>query len=130
LNEATRRYLREFVPAIVVYALVVLFARPLVDHAPGTTARVLFALAPMVPTIFVVRAIVRRILAGDELERRICLQAMAISNLGVGLVSFTLAFLASAGVFKLDGADALVWVFPSLLGSYGIARYWAGRRYR
>ncbi|PKM02076.1 MAG: hypothetical protein CVV15_13815, partial [Gammaproteobacteria bacterium HGW-Gammaproteobacteria-5] len=70
------------------------------------------------------------ILARDELQRRIDLEAIAIASIGVGLGSLSLALLIVARVWDVSGRSALLWVLPALSLSYGLARYWVARRYR
>ena len=98
-------------------------------HPPGFW-RPVIALLPVLPIIFVMRAMVRVIRDSDELERRIELEAVAISALLVGTGFFSAGLLASANVIALAGDSVAVWVLPALCGIYGIAKCWAVRRYR
>jgi hypothetical protein len=82
----------------------------------------------MVPVAFVVRAMVRLVLASDELERRIQLEAISIASLTVGLLAFSAGFLQAAGLLHLEAG--LMLVLPALFGVYGLASWWARRRYR
>jgi hypothetical protein len=123
-----RRYQREFLPAMLAYAAVMLLIWPLAEHRHGGAAKIVLALVPMLPLGLAVRAMVRLVLGADELEQRLHLVALAVSSVVVGMVSMTLGFLAAAGALALPGA-ALVWVFPAQCLSYGLARKWAGRRY-
>lgn len=91
--------------------------------------RALVGLLPIIPISFLVHAIVRRMLAGDELQRRIDLQAIAVSSMLVGLGALTLSLLIIAGVLQLSGRQALQWVLPALVMGYGIAKLWVARRY-
>ncbi|MDN5924448.1 MAG: hypothetical protein L0H70_05555 [Xanthomonadales bacterium] len=128
LRKAERRYLREFFPAMAAYVIVVLTLWPMVAHIDSVVGKVLLSLLPVVPVIFVVRAMLRLLLASDELQQRMQLQAICIASLTVGLLSFAAAFMRSAGVLVWD--NALMWVLPALFGVYGIALLWIHRRYR
>lgn len=121
MRSVNRRYYIEFLPAIVAYTLIMLFAWPSVLTIESVPLRALGAMLPVLPTLFVVRAIIRRITGGDELERRLSLESMAIATTVVGLVSFAAAFLVIAKVID-PRADVLIWVLPGLLGVYGFAR--------
>lgn len=123
-----KRYRREFWIAISAYTLVVLLILPLANQVTQTWLRALIAIAPMLPTLFVVRAILRYVLGADELVRRIHLEALAIATAVVGLVSFSLGFMVAARVLTLDGR-VLLLVFPALAGAYGVARLCLQRRY-
>jgi len=126
-----RRYLREFIPAMLGYVLLILgsvywlrFGQPPANWRP------VIALLPVLPIILVMRAMVRVIRDSDELERRIELEAVAISALLVGTGFFSAGLLAGAKVIVLDGDAVAVWVLPALCAIYGIAKCWAVRRYR
>ena len=128
MRNVNRRYLREFLPAMVVYVIIMLVAWPRVKSLPGGFERGLGALLPMVPLLFAVRAIVRRILSGDELELRVHLIAASVAACVVGVASMTAGFLAAARVIDLDGG-VLTLVFPALVVVWGLALAWAGRRH-
>lgn len=128
LRPADRRYLREFFPAMLAYMLVLLLVWPLERQIQGVAARAAIALLPMLPVIFVVRALLRLVLASDELERRIQLEAISIASLTVGLLTFSAGFLQAAGLLHLEAG--LLLVLPALFFVYGVASWWARRRYR
>ena len=128
MRSVDRRYTIEFVPAILAYVLIMLFAWPRIVTIASLELRGLAALLPVLPVLFVVRAIIRRITGGDELERRISLESMAIATTVVGVVSFAAAFLAIAKVIN-PGTDVLIWVLPGLLAVYGCARMALTARY-
>lgn len=123
-----RRYLREFFPAMAAYVITVMTIWPLVTHVHSPIGKALIALLPVLPVIFVVRAMLRFILASDELQQRMQLEAISIASLTVGLLSFAAAFLQNAGIFQLR--SGLMWVLPALFAVYGIAMLWIRRRYR
>ncbi|RAP58168.1 hypothetical protein [Oleiagrimonas sp. MCCC 1A03011] len=127
LRAPQRRYAREFFPAIVAYVVILFSVWPLLQHVHANGLRVLIALLPVLPVAFVVRAMVRLVLASDELERRIQLEAISIASLSVGLVSLALGFMAAAGVVLLK--NALVLVLPAMFAVYGVAVWWIRRRY-
>ncbi|OOG65661.1 hypothetical protein B0E46_03740 [Rhodanobacter sp. B04] len=95
------------------------------DHA---LLEIALALLPVLPVLFVVRAMVRLVLGSDELEQRIHLIGLAVAATVVSMLSLAGGFLAAAGVIKLDGA-ILIWVWPTLVVVYAIGRGWASRRY-
>lgn len=123
-----KRYLREFLPAMTAYVVVMLTVWPLLRTTDDRMLRTLIALAPVVPVLFVVRAILRQILGADEMMQRLHLEALAISAGVVGLASLIGGFLAAAKVIELDGT-ILIWVFPALAATFGVVRMFAARRY-
>lgn len=122
-----RRYLREFFPAMGAYVVIMLVVPPAMSRVHGTIARSLLALLPVIPTIFVARAIIRRILGGDELERRVFLEATAIAGLIVALASFSLGFVQAAGVIQIHAG--LLYVLPAMIAIWGVALPWLKHRY-
>ncbi len=134
MRPAHRKYLRAFIPAMLGY-VVVLFASILILKKIGSDGpimlRALFSLAPVVPIIFVCKALIQFLRDCDELERRIELEAIALSCLFTGLIFLCLGFLASSKLISLgDGAQVAIWVFPTLCGLYGVTKCIASWRYR
>ena len=121
-------FLTALVYIATTWIVVWLLRHTLANAAPGL--RALVAMLPVLPIVLVVRILVRMMLAGDELQQRIDLEAIAISALGVSLGTLTLSLLMVAGVIDVTGRQALVWVFPAIWIAYGFARAWATRRYR
>jgi F0F1-type ATP synthase assembly protein I len=128
MRSAQRRYVREFFPAMAAYVLLLLASQALLQHVHSTALTVLIVLLPVVPTVFVVRAMVRQVLASDELERRLQLEAVSIASMSVGLLSFAAAFLRDAGLLPVH--NPLMWVLPALFAAYGMANWWVRRRFR
>lgn len=128
MRAVEKRYLREFLPAMAAYTVIMLTVWPLVRTTDDRLMRTLIALAPVIPVLFAVRAIIRQILGSDEMMQRLHLEALAISAGIVAVVSLTGGFLAAAQVIDLDGS-ILLWVFPALAGTFGLARVIATRRY-
>ena len=127
MRAVDRRYLREFFIAMAAYTLIVVAVPLVMEQVRGVVGRTVLALLPIVPTIFVARALVRRILGGDELERRTFLEATAIAGLVVALASFSLGFLQAAGLVELR--DGLIFVLPAMISVWGVALPWVRRRY-
>jgi hypothetical protein len=123
-----RRYLREFLPAMAAYMLIMILLWPQVAHVQDTWLKALLALTPVLPMALVVRAMVRLVLGSDELEQRIHLIGLAAATAVVGVASMAGGFLAAAHVVVVDGT-VLFSIFPALVVVYSFARSWAGRRY-
>jgi FtsH-binding integral membrane protein len=123
-----RRYMREFLPAMGAYVALLYISQALLKHVHAVPLTVLLVLLPVLPIGFVVRAMVRLVLASDELERRLQLEAISIASITVGLLSFAAAFLRDAGLLPID--NGLMLVLPALFGTYGAANWWVRRRFR
>lgn len=124
-----RRYNRDFFPPMIAYAVVMLAWRTLLDHVDATWLRVVVALLPAALQALVVRAMVRYVRGADELQRRVELEAVAISAALVGALYMALGFLQIAKLIAVPADVAMIWVFPALCLSYGAAKLAIARRY-
>ncbi len=125
-----RRYLREFLPAMLGYVIVLPLSIVLLLRAGLPTAgKVAVALLPVLPMVFVVRAMLRHMLRQDELQQRIELQAVAITCAVVGMATFSLGFLQNVRLLP-SPPWAMLWVLPLMIGVYGVVRFLLARRYR
>lgn len=78
----TSRFLRDCFLSSLAYVATTWLAIWLLTHLLADAApalRALIALLPVFPIVIVVRLLVRRMLAGDELQQRIDLEAIAIA---------------------------------------------------
>jgi hypothetical protein len=128
LRAVHRRYLREFFPAIASYFILLFASLSMLKYVHETSLKFLIALLPVLPIVFVIRAMVHFVADSDELERRVQLEAICIASLSVGLLSFAAAFLRAAGLLLID--NALMLVLPALFAFYGVSLVWVKRRYR
>ena len=124
----TRRYRRELQTAMGAYVIVMLTVWPLVRTTDSRALRVLICAAPLLPLALTLRAILRHVRDSDELQRRLHLEALAISALVVSFASMSAGFLVAARVITLDGT-VLLWVFPALAALFGVLRGLVAWRY-
>ncbi|MBD7923233.1 hypothetical protein [Xanthomonas bonasiae] len=125
-----RRYYRELGPPMLMYVAVMLCWRRLLNSVEADWARVLIALLPALLVALVIRAVARFVRDSDEMQRRIELESIAIA---AGLVAggyMTAGFLQAAGTIAVPAAAAMLWVFPLLCATYGIAKGVNARRYQ
>lgn len=130
MNALARRYLREFVPAMLGYLIVLPMSIVLllqVDMPPALQGTV--ALLPVLPTLFVLRAIVRHMLRQDEMQQRIELQSVAVTCGLIGVGTFTVGFLQNVQLLP-SPRWLMLWVLPLMIGTYGVTRAMITRRYR
>ncbi len=126
-----KRYLREFMPAMLAYSVLILLYGALVPKTESVPGRIVLAVLPLLPVMFVIRAIVRVIRDQDELERRVDLEAIAIAAMVTGFGYFSYGLLLSAGIgWKVEPGAVAIWVMPCLFGSYGVAKLLIAMRYR
>jgi 1,4-dihydroxy-2-naphthoate octaprenyltransferase len=117
-----RRYVREFVPAMVAYSVLMLFIWPLQKGMPAGWLKTVLVLSPMLPIAWAILASIRQVLASDELERRQHLEALAIGVAIVSVVSLALGLLCAAKVIALDSTPVLLMVYPAICITYGSTR--------
>jgi hypothetical protein len=114
--------------AMTIYAALMVCAWPLLQTVTSLPVKWLLALAPAVPVIYVISLLARRISTSDEFEQRTHLLALGVATAVTSALSLVGGFLGVAGVLKLDGS-ILIWVFPIMMGSYSVARWWVLRHY-
>lgn len=124
-----RRYTRDMLIGMGSY-VVLLFASLLILRTVQVPAlRALVAVLPAVPIALVLRAMVRYIRGVDELQQRIELEAICIAAALVSFAYMTGGFLQIARVIDVPAGSAMLWVFPLVCGTYGIAKSIVARRY-
>ena len=126
-----KRYLREFIPAMTGYTVLIVVSGFLAPKTENLPLRIVLAILPLLPVLLAIRAMVRVLRDQDELERRIDLESFAIAAMatGFGFFSFGLLLLADVGWQVRPGAVA-IWVMPCLFASFGIAKLLVSLRYR
>jgi hypothetical protein len=123
-----KSYRRDMLVLMSIYVALVFWEWPYARHATSLPWKVLLALIPTLPVIVVICLMTRLVMQSDELEQRVYLSALSVATGVVATLSMVGGFLCSAGVLKLDG-DVLIWVFPALCLSYGVAHLLFTRRY-
>ncbi len=125
-----RRYTRELMLAMGAYVLVLFASITLLRHIEAPVLRALVALLPVPPIALALRAIVRYIRDVDEMQQRIELEAVSIATALVSLLYLSGGFLQTARVVDIPAAAALIWLFPLVCFTYGLAKAVVSRRYR
>ncbi|MFT8481052.1 MAG: hypothetical protein ABF917_10535 [Gluconobacter oxydans] len=122
----SRQYLFEFGAALALY-MGLLIAAAALEHAlhPVGISRLLINLVPMLGAFAAAWAILRGLWRMDEMQRRIQLDAIAISFLGTALITFGWGFAEGAGLPHLRAFE--VWPIMGTLWALGLAI--ARRRY-
>ena len=125
-----RRYLREILPAMSAYIAAVFVSVWLLKRVDAPALRALIALLPVPAIALAMRAIVHRIRDADELQRRIEVEAVSLAAAFVSLGYLAAGFLQRAKVIDVPASAAMIWVFPLVCLSFGVAKVVLGRRYR
>lgn len=123
-----RRYERHVMLAMLLYMVVLFVANPLLHATRSLPLKVLLALVPVLPVLYVIALMWWRVRDSDELEQRAQLVALGVATALVSAASLVVGFLSAGGVLPLQG-DVLIWVFPALMASYGVAYRLVSRHY-
>lgn len=123
-----KRYQRQSALAMLIYTALLLAGAPLLHFSTSLVWRVPLAVAPVLPMLYVITLMGRRIRDSDELEQRTHLIALGVSTALVSGLSMIGGFLSAGGVLHLGGG-ILIWVFPVLMLGYALAQKWVARRY-
>jgi len=126
MDANNKRYLKEFLPAMAVYALMVPASIWLLKRHEHSSLRFLFAVLPVIPSVFAMWAAIRYFRGLDELQLRIQFEGLAFSFLATCLIALTWGFLQNAGLPHAD----VIWVTPVLVGLWGVGACIAKRRYQ
>ncbi|HEX4481923.1 MAG TPA: hypothetical protein VH082_14000 [Rudaea sp.] len=125
-----RTYDRRVLIAMSIYVVLMICVWPLARNAANIPLKLVYALTPVVPLLYTVWLMARRILGSDELEQRTHLIGIGVGAAVTSVFSIVTGFLAAAKVFDLETTSIfLIWIFPLLMLSYGIGRALAARRY-
>lgn len=87
---------------------------------------ILISLAPSLPVMFVIFAMMRALRDSDELQQRVQLMATSFSAALTGLITFSYGFLENIGFPKFP----TFLVFPMLVAFWGISLGDFNRRYQ
>jgi len=107
----TRAYLREFLPGILGFGLTLTAVVAWGDLDGAGPWRYLWAVLPVLPLLWVVRAVVRHLGRADEYARLVLLRGLAGGFVVAMLTALTVGFLELAGL-RLDHGGA-GWVIYS-----------------
>lgn len=124
------RYLREFLPAMAGYVVTLFLSVWILKRVDEPGLRALIALLPVPAIGMALRAIIRYIRDADELQQRIELEAVSFAAAFVSLVYIAAGFLQLAKVIDIPSGVAMIWVFPLVCASYGLAKLVVARRFQ
>jgi integral membrane sensor domain MASE1 len=115
-REKSHAYQREFWPGILAYAVVLVGVLVWGDLDGDSPWRFLWAVLPVIPALWIVRAVLRHVRRIDDYQRLLLLQALGGGFAVAMIASVTLAFLEIAGLsvpgvgWIIYGAGMLGWI--------------------
>jgi tetrahydromethanopterin S-methyltransferase subunit E len=126
-QEVQKRYFKEFGVSMGFYVVLLIASiSVLTKFELPKAAQIVITLIPVIPTIFVVVAVMRALRDSDELQQKIQLQAVTFSAVVTGLITFTYGFLENIGFSHLPS----LFIFPLMLALWGIGVGIFARNYR
>jgi hypothetical protein len=120
-------YLRDFLPGIVGYGVVLFVVVTWGDLGGDSGWRFVWALLPVLPMLWVVRAVARHSRRIDEYGRLLLLRGLAGGFVVAMVSSLTVGFLELAGLELPDGGAGWVIYSAGMVG-WGVASGVAARR--
>ena len=114
-----------FVPFLIYLGALVITATWVEDH-PESSLKMLVALLPLLPAIWIAFSLVGFMKKLDELEQRIINEAAAFSFMLTFLMLLTLTFWGNAGIDLLDPMFIIMFMVVFLL----IGKVLGNRRYK
>ncbi len=120
-----RAYNREFWTGMAAYALVLVAVLSWGGLDGDSPWRFVWALAPVLPAAWMVRAVFRHVRRVDEYQKLLLIQSLAVGFAVAMLTSISLGFLAIAG---LRLADAPWIVYGAGMLGWGLTGVCVGRR--
>lgn len=124
---AGRRYLIQMLVLSAAYVAVLYGSIATVNALhPTGLLRYLIYLAPAVPVVLILPAIVRYFLNTDDYERRLMTESLAIAAAVTALCAVTYGFLEIAGLPRPSAW--LTW--SVVMGSWLVARFVVGNHYQ
>jgi hypothetical protein len=125
MNQASKRYAREFIIAMIAYGIVIMISRLTLNNIGESPWRFVIALLPLIPVLFLISGFIRYLSGIDELQQRIQLQAIGFAAGTTGLLTFAYGFL------ELEGFPSFSTfiVFPLMIMLWGVGLAYFSRRY-
>lgn len=122
-----KTYMREYLTAMIAYAVVLLVSVFVLKQGPSEAWwHIPLALTPVIPILFALWAFLRFFHRIDELQRRIQLEALALSFGATCVMTFSYGALEYAGFPALNWT----WVPSFMMAFWGIGTAIASLRYR
>ena len=129
MDKPTSVYMREFIYSMIAYILTLalsLIGLGFFADYPLNIARIIVALAPVVPIIFMILSFLKYLNGIDELHQKIELLAIGFAAGATSLLTFSYGFLENVGFPPIS----LLWVFPVMIMLWGLGLAFISRRYQ
>lgn len=128
MNPAAKRYTRRFLFWMMIYTIAVFAVVSIQERVALSNPMMIgLALAPVLPTLMALREFIIFFRAMDEVQARINAEAILIAAGIVGFVTFAWGWVE----IMAEAPDIpMIWILPTLIATWGIARVFVARRYQ
>lgn len=115
-------YARDFAPSMIGYVAVLSAALVFGDLDGDSRWRFMWAVAPVAPALFAVRAVLRHLRRVDDYQRQLMLEGLAVGFAASMVAALTVGLLAAGGLrleaagWIIYGAGMAGWGCGALLG--------------
>ena len=126
-NQVFKRYYKEFLLSMTAYVIVLIASISILKQFElPRSIQIIIALTPIIPTIFVIAAIIRGLRDSDELQQKVQFNAIMFSAITTGLITFSYAFLEGIGFPKFP----TIWILPIMFFLWGISLGYFWKKYQ
>ncbi len=126
-NQVIKRYYKEFSLSMGAYVITLIASTFMLTKLElPKIAQIITTLAPIIPMIFVIIAVMRSLRDGDELQQRVQLSAITFSAVATGLITFSYGFLENISFPKFP----TIWILPMMFFLWGLSLGYFWKRYQ
>lgn len=126
MNQSCRTFQKQGLLALSLYVVVLILSLEIISKFHVGWWKFPIAVAPILPCLLFVRALMARFSRCDELQMKIHLQSLAFAFAGTAILTLTYGFLQNVGFPKANW----VWVWPLMGSLWAIGAAIAQQRYR
>ena len=126
MRPSSLRYMLEFGGAMLAYSVILVMSLMFLRENPDSPWRIPVTVAPVIPIVFAMLAVIRYVRRMDELRRHIHLEAIIIAYLATVILCVSYGFLENVGFPSFN----TMWVGVAMIGLWGIGQLLANRKYR
>jgi ABC-type transport system involved in cytochrome bd biosynthesis fused ATPase/permease subunit len=126
-TQVLKRYYKEFFISMTFYVILLIASIMCIENFNLPQAiKIIVVLIPVIPTIFVIIAIMRALQDSDELQQKVQLNAITFSAITTGLITFSYGFLENIGFPSFP----TIWILPIMFFLWGISLGYFWRKYQ
>jgi len=126
-TQVLKRYYKEFFISMTFYVILLIASITVIENFNLPQAiKIIVVLIPVIPTIFVIIAIMRALQDSDELQQKVQLNAITFSAITTGLITFSYGFLENIGFPSFP----TIWILPIMFFLWGISLGYFWRKYQ